>query len=876
VKIHQWFVAAVSRMVPKALRAEWRAEWDAEFHHRESSARAWNRTGRRARVDLLRRSAGAFWDALWMQSSHWHALRLFARHWRLAITAVLSLGTGIAAMIVGLAAFDALLLRPPGVSDPGSLRTIHVRSRTDSYGPVSFDEYTYYRQHAQAFSGIAAFPYSVSTITFRTDERNQQAITTSVSDNYFAVLGVGPELGHLSFPSDGDHVVMSHAFWKKTGADPRIVGAIVRLNEVPATVAGVAPPTFGRMLFVWEPDFWLSFKTAEHVLGNSPRMLTDRSERWLHMIGRLQPGVGDRQASADVQLLSSRIEHDHSATDVGRSAILTATTIVPAGDRGWVSLLSGSLSIIALLVLIVAGANVTNLLLGLSTSRRHEMLVRAALGASWLQLAVPLLRESTWLALVSGALGYAAAYAALAEVSSLQTALGTLFPAMPPPSVDFRPDLVVVALTFVVVMVAGVAVGLAPAWRAASDGVSGALNREASAGEPRKGRIRSVLVVIQMAVATLVMVGVGMSIQSLTNLERVPLGFSARNLVFADVDMRRSGYDERTGRQFYQRLRQRVAAIPDVEAVSLVDGPPLGNGFGRDHVFLEQETPDRAGGGAETRYSVVDDRYFSTLGIALLSGRTFSSADRNGAPEVVIINATMARLHWAGRDPVGQRLRIANGNRLVHVIGVVADGKYEDVEEAQRPFMYLALDQHYLPDIVAIARTRNSRPAADIVARVLRESEPNLVFGGLGFMTLDRLLALELFLPRTIVVIVIAFGALTLAIAIVGLYSVVFYSVSQRRHEMGIRVALGAQPRDLFAIVFRRTAGVAAVGAALGMAVGGAVLPLVTASLFYGVRPLEPAVIGAAVGVSAAVALVTAYLAARPWTRMSALDLGLR
>jgi putative ABC transport system permease protein len=383
-------------------------------------------------------------------------------------------------------------------------------------------------------------------------------------------------------------------------------------------------------------------------------MLTDRTERWLHMVGRLKPGVNESQARADGQLLSSHIEQDHPETDKGRSAILTPTTVVPASDRAWTSLLSGSLLIIMLLMLIVACANVTNLLLGLSTSRRHEMLVRAALGASRLQLVVPLLRESVLLALIAGALGYGAAYAALVKLSSLQAAVGALLPFLPPPSVDLRPDVVVIAGTLAIVIVAGVAVGLAPAWRGASDGVSGALNRELSVSEPRKGRIRSILVVTQLAVATLVMVGVGVSAQSLKNVERVPLGFSARHLVFAGVDMRRSGYDDRTGRPFYERIRRRVAEMPAIEAVSLIDGPPPGNGFARDHVVTEHETLPPGGRGAETPYSVVDDHYFSTLGINVLAGRTLPPVIGSAARK-----SSLSMPRWLGA--IGQVTQLASG-----------------------------------------------------------------------------------------------------------------------------------------------------------------------------------------------------------------------
>jgi hypothetical protein len=233
----------------------------------------------------------------------------------------------------------------------------------------------------------------------------------------------------------------------------------------------------------------------------------------------------------------------------------------------------------------------------------------------------------------------------------------------------------------------------------------------------------------------------------------------------------------------------------------------------------------------------------------------------------------MARRHWAGRDAIGQRLRMENGNRLVQVIGVVADGKYEDIEEAPLPFMYFALEQHYLSDIVVVARGRRSSALApEPIARALLEMEPTVVFGGLGLMTLGGLLAIPLFLPRVIIATVSVFGAVTVVLAIVGLYSTVFYSVSQRRNEIGIRVALGAQPRDLFVMVLRHTAQVASLGAVLGVAAGSALLPVVS-SLFFGIRSVEPVVITAVVGASIAMSLITAYIAARPWTRMSALDL---
>jgi putative ABC transport system permease protein len=448
--------------------------------------------------------------------------------------------------------------------------------------------------------------------------------------------------------------------------------------------------------------------------------------------------------------------------------------------------------------------------------------------------------------------------------------LGAFFP---PPSLDVRPDLRVAGVTIALVVFAGLATGLAPAWRIASESVSGALNRELIAGEPRRGRLRSTLVVVQMAVATLVLVGVGVSIHSLRNLQHVSLGFSARHLAFTGVDMRRSGYNEQTGRLLYERLRERLGRVPGIEAVSLADGPPTGNGWGRDYVVPDGAPIPQNGHGTEVPISVVDERYFSTMAIERLAGRTFDARDQKTTVEVVVINATMAQRLWPGKDPIGQRLRIENGNRRVEVIGVVADGKYEDIGEPPRPFMYLALQQHYQQDIVAIARTAGrAAPLLSTIEQAVHEIEPNVVFGGLGHMTLEDLLAIPLFIPRAIVATVSTFGMLTLILAVVGLYSTVFYSVSQRRNEMGIRIALGAQPRDLFAIVLRHTAMLAATGAAIGVTSGAAALPAVS-SLFYGIGPVDPIVIAGVVFVSIAIAMLTAYVATRPWTRMSPLEM---
>jgi len=330
----------------------------------------------------------------------------------------------------------------------------------------------------------------------------------------------------------------------------------------------------------------------------------------------------------------------------------------------------------------------------------------------------------------------------------------------------------------------------------------------------------------------LVILAVGVS--SVVRMSNASLGFSARHLTFTSVDMRASGYDERTGAPFYQRIREHVGALPGVEAVSLADGAPFGNGWARTPVSVAERPldPKRA---PSIRFSVVDDRYFSTMGIALVAGRAFDSRDTAGAPEAVIVNATMARRLWPGTDPIGRRVRIADDRRVATVIGVAADGKYEDVSEEQGPFMYLALPQHYLANVTAIARTSGAGPTPLAIAQRLHEKEPQIAIGGLALATLD----------------------------------------GQRRQELTIRMMLGAVSGDIYRIALRTMGAAALAGAAVGIALAMMALPVI-ASMFYGIRPVEPVITIAVAGTGMAIVLITTLVVVRPLTRSTDLTAELR
>ena len=302
--------------------------------------------------------------------------------------------------------------------------------------------------------------------------------------------------------------------------------------------------------------------------------------------------------------------------------------------------------------------------------------------------------------------------------------------------------------------------------------------------------------------------------------------------------------------------------------MSLASDAPV-SGAATDHVVADNDPPPADGHGAETPYDVVDTHYFETIGMRVIAGRSFDSRDQAGGTEVVVVNQTLARLHWHGESPIGRRLRIDNGHRLVEVIGVVPDSKYNDVDEPPLPFMYYALGQHYQPEATVIVRTNAPH---DVITRALRSTDANVVPNGMTLMTLDELLGVSMFLPRVIVWTTIVFGVVALALAAFGLYSTVFYSVSQRRVEIGIRTALGATRRHIFGLVMRQSGWVALAGALAGLTAGAALLPVV-ASIFYGIGDVDPVVFAVVAMVSVIIALSTTYLVVRPWTRAAVREL---
>lgn len=799
--------------------------------------------------------------ALW--SSIRFSLRILRKHWKLTSIAVFSMALAMAAATAGFSVFNALLLRPPAVLAPEGLLTVYSSAPTEEFAGFCYDDYTFYRDHNGVFSDLMAFPYSISMVPILYNHRTKAGLINAVSDTYFSVLGVPPLLGRVFARGDDDKpsalAVLSYSYWNWLGADPDIVGKTVSVNNVPLTVIGVMPKGFVGTIFSDQPDVWnpLSADASANRQGMAWR--TDRTVRPLRMVGRLRPGVTHEQALANLQTIARQLASGYPKTNKDRIARVAETRMLPEDSISSARIISAIIFAIAGLVLFAACSNVANLLLALASTRRHEILVRAALGATREQLIRETLVDSTLIAGAGGVLGFFLAFLALRQLMQFKPfipGLGAI-----PITVDFRPDMPVMMATAFLVFLVGLATGVAPGVYSSTPNLAGALSGEIAVGGTRKGRLRNSLVTAQVAVCTLVFIGVGLCFRSLNNLRHVNLGFPARNIAILTANLQPVASSEEQGRKLQARIRETASEMGGVESVSLAGDLPVSQNEGSIEHIHAGDSPAPASTAESVAFVMVDESYFSTLGIPLLRGRVFTPTDGPKSPEVVIVNHFMAEKYWPGQDPVGKTIQIENGHRAATVVGVVADGKYVDIDEPLRPFIYFDLNQHYQSVVYLLARTK-AAPRSWLAP--LPEALQKVALGAY-FMTLtmDDWLDFSLFVPRVTLFCIVAFGALAFVLATVGLYGAVFYSVSERKKELGIRAALGASPRHLWNMIFRQTSAVTATGVCLGI-LAGVITSILVRSLLYGIRPIEWTVFAVVALAMGLVTALTAFSAARP------------
>jgi predicted permease len=855
-------------LAPPSRRREWQQQWRGDILH-EWRWLARHRRGVGDRATLLRRVAGALRHAFWLRL-HVRRLEMITQDircgWRLMVrkpaftaVAVLTLGLGIGANVTMFSWVESTMQRQIHAVPHGDrLVALNGTTRTRHDLSMSYPDFVDYRQRrSESVEDLIAS--TLAPMNFRTNGDPQRVFGQLVSGNFFDALGVRPILGRTFLPEEDKTpdahpvVVFSHNFWQRRFAgDPSIVGRTVTLNGRAFTVIGVGPPGFRGTQPYLNLDLFVPMMMQSWVTGGGDRLRV-RGHSWLEAMVKLKPGVTIGRAQADLDLVARDLAAAY-ADDKGRGVKLYELWRAPTSGGPAVAAVMGIQLGVAGVVLLIACANVGNLLLARAASRQRETAVRLTLGASRIRLVQQLLTESTLLALVGGVCGLAIAY-------WTKDLVRWFVPPSPLP-IEMDPTLGMPVLLFAVAVtgLSVLAFGLVPALQGSSS-INTALKESAGAvtASPRRARVRQGLVVAQVALSLILLVSAGLFLRTLQNAHAVDPGFSTRAGLLASIDLLPAGYDTARGRVFFRDTVARVREIPGVEAASLASRVPLGFGGGSDFGATIDGYAAAPNEEITLYYTRVGSEYLKTMGIPLIAGREFTDRDTSERTDVGIVNETLARRYFGGRDPIGGRIH--TGQRTIEIVGIARDGKYSNITESPRSFLYLPVQQFYRGDAVLLVKTRGN--PADVVPRlheVFRSLDANVPL--FDVRTIEEHLEIAVFIQRMVASLLGAFGALALVLATVGLYGVIAAIAVQRTPEIGMRMALGATRRDIVSLILRQGLGMTLAGVGLGLAGAFGVTRLFK-SLLVGVSATDGVSFIGTTVLLVLVALAATYLPAR-------------
>ncbi|HET6277617.1 MAG TPA: ABC transporter permease [Candidatus Polarisedimenticolia bacterium] len=797
-----------------------------------------------------------------------YAVRMLAKHPGFTLIAVLSLALGIGANTTVFTWISAILLDPlPAVSDAGRLVIPSFNSRNYSDLSLSYADYVDYRDRNSVFSGILVHDMEALSLGF--DDKAERIWGEVVSGNYFDVLGVRPALGRAFLPEEdatpGTHpvVVLSHGLWRtRFGGDPGTVGRTIDLNNRPFTVVGIAPEGFQGTEVGLDLDAWVPMMMHELIQAGGDR-LKERGNHWLDSVARLKPGVSLAQAEAEMRTLAEHLNQEYPDSNDGIGVSLYPLWRSPEGAPRVLGPVLFILMAVVGIVLLIACANVANLLLVRAAGRQREIAIRLSLGAGRGRLIRQLLTESILLALMGGI---------LAVVMALWTsdAIKLFIPRTPfPVSLSLAIDRSVLGFTLLVSVLTGIVFGLVPALQASRPDLVRSLKQESTTttGGRRKGRLRNILVASQVALSLVLLIAAGLFLRSLQQARTMDPGFNPGNVLLASIDLFPNGYEAEEGRQLYDQIREQVGALPGVESVSLARRTPLGlGGTSSGSMTVVGYTPAE-GETPFAFYNMIGPDYFRTMEIPLAHGREFTPQDRFGAAGVLIVNETLATRYWPGEDPIGRQLSF--GEDPYAIVGVARDIKYHELNDAAVPYVYFPVLQFFRADMTLHVRTTGDPESfAGVVRHTIAGLDPDLpVF---GVMSLEAAIAPASIQQRIAGSLLGVFGFLALVLAAIGLYGVLSYAAGQRTQEIGIRMALGAQRRDALRLILGQGMFLASIGLAGGLVISFALTRLLSGVL-YGVSPTDPGIFLGVAALLGLVALCACYVPARRAARVDPL-----
>ena len=834
-------------------------------------------------VGLAKDESRSAWIYRWMDDlakDVRFGIRMLLKNRGFSAIAVLSLALGFGLNTTIFTVVNAVLLNPLPVRDVSRLvqldtvdsKTKVTQANVAKMG-MSFPNFQDYRRQNEVFTDLAA--WQALPLTWSGGAEPKQVQSYLVSANYFDVLGLTPAAGRFFLPDEDTKpnsntvVVISYALWaNKFGADPTAVGRSITLNAMPYTIIGVAPRSFkGTVSLANTEQVWITTSMKDQVLaGFFAQFFNDRRFLTMTLFGRLKPGISMSQAEASLKTIAFRLETEYPKDNGGRSVALTslAETAVGANNHDQFTL-AGAMMLGAVgLVLLIACANLANLLLAQAARREKEMTVRAALGAGRSRLLRQLLTESTLLSLAGAAVGLIIAYWGRGILWSYRPSF------IQQNDVSLALDSHVLLFTLGIALLTGALFGAVPAIKASDPDLADTLKaggRGNSVGW-RANPVRSLLVVFETALAMVALIGAGLFIRSQQNAQRIDPGFESERLFMMAFDLGALHYTEGRAQQFYRSAVERAATAPGVQSATIASNFPVGGGLERT-IFPEGQ--DEASGyrGTLTTLDSVTPTYFETLRIPVLRGRTFTDADRADTLPVVVANEAMAKHFWPGEEAVGKRFHFFGETQLREIVGVVKNTIVGAIGEDPQPMVYLPITQNFSPFVTLQVRTTGKPESAISTVRGSVQSlDSSLAITNV--QTIHEIMDQGLWAPRMAAALLTLFGSLALVLAAVGVYGVLSYSVNQQRHEIGIRRALGAQAGDVLRLIAGQGLRLAIAGLALGLLLALGFTRLL-ASLLYSVSATDPWTFLSVTAVLTLVAMVACYVPAHRATSVDPL-----
>lgn len=927
-----WLITFIGVIVPRHLRADWRQEWEAELRYHEMMLADWDHLHWRSKLELWWHSLGAFVDAFWLQPKRLedemfqdlrYGWRMLLKHKGFTLVAILSLALGIGANTAQFSLVDTVLLRMLPVHEPERLvlfewesgrafRTDGMRGTFIGGNPgrrnASIFNYKLIQTMHQAWAESSNSPLSdlfhfapLYELTAVVNNQAEIVRGQAVSGGYYTGLGVQPILGRAINDAD-DNVastpvaMLSHKYWaERFASDPNVVGQQIKLNNIAFTIIGVTPPAFTGTLQVSEnPNVTVPLNFEPNLLGARSALVNkdNRNIWWIHSMGRLKPGAtfeqardslnGAFQAAALEMMPAPRKENEAAKIEQKDYPNLVAQT----GGRGLLEMRKlysrtiYGLFAVVVMVLLIACANVANLLLARAALRGPEISVRLAVGAGRWRLVRQLLTESLLLAAIGGAAGILVAYWGKNALAALASRNTDFLPAGVEPSLSWR----VLAFTAGISLLTGIIFGMVPALRATKSDLAGSL-KQSRRSSGNVSRLSKGLIVIQVALSLLLLTGAGLFIRSLTNLQNVNVGFNQENLLTFNVDPKQGGYKGERLEQFFQQLAERLDAMPGVQSATFAAIPLISHTMWNTNILLPGETEKTSSEHIANRQSIREN-YFTTLQIPLLQGRNFTPQDNLQSPKVAIVNHNFAQKYFPGADVLGKRVTDTDDKIELEIVGVVADHKYSSQREEIEPLLYTPWRQATDPfgGMSFALRTLGEPTALTAgVRQTVRDLDSNLPVTEVSSQKTrsDNSLSQERLYAR----LLSFFGLLALALAAIGLSGVLAYSVTQRTNEIGIRMALGAQPENVLRMIIWQGLKLVTLGLVVGAAGAYGIKRLMASDYYgrgtwqrqmvqqlYGVRTVDPVLFGAIVGVLLLVALLACWLPARRAARVDPLD----